>query len=76
MRISSIESSVIPPRQGIGVSDTTTVLFDLENDPTQLTPIHDKAIEARLCAEIQRIMRAHDALCLQSISGQRGGVWK
>ncbi len=54
MRISSIESSVIPPRQGIGVSDTTTVLFDLENDPTQLTPIHDTSVEARLCASADR----------------------
>jgi arylsulfatase A-like enzyme len=61
MRIPSIASSVIPPRQGVGMSDTTTVLFDLETDPTQRAPIDDHDVEARLCAEIRRIMGAHDA---------------
>lgn len=61
LRIPSIASSIIPPRQGVGVSDTTTVLYDLEPDPAQLSPLDDQEIEERMCAEILRIMREHDA---------------
>jgi arylsulfatase A-like enzyme len=61
MRIPSIASSIIPPRQGVGVSDTRTVLYDLENDPEQLAPIKDDQVEENLTAEICRLMREHDA---------------
>lgn len=61
LRVRSTETSDIPPRQGVGVSDTHTVLYDLENDPNQISPVNDPAVEARLVTQIRRIMAEHDA---------------
>jgi len=39
----------------------STMLFDIQADPTQATPIRDAAVEARLTAAILRELQAHDA---------------
>ena len=38
-----------------------TLLFDLENDPKQEHPIHDRAVEERMIAHLVRLMRENDA---------------
>jgi hypothetical protein len=38
-----------------------TVLYDLENDPNQKTPIDEPATEARLIAEMIAIMQRNEA---------------
>ena len=38
-----------------------TMLFDLQADPQQLSPIQDKAIEQRMIGHLVGIMKAHDA---------------
>ena len=47
--------------QGALIEDAQTVLFDLENDPGQTTPICDQAVEARLLREMGVIMQDHEA---------------
>ena len=47
--------------QGNGYEDTTTVLFDLRDDPEQLKPFRDDAIEARLLDLMAQLMRANEA---------------
>jgi hypothetical protein len=41
--------------------DRETVLFDLKNDPEQLQPIGDAAIEGRLSGIMAELMTATDA---------------
>jgi hypothetical protein len=43
------------------MEDTTTVLYDLERDPAQSTPISDPEVEARLRGALFRMMEANDA---------------
>ena len=43
------------------MQDTTTVLYDLETDPGQTTPIRDEAALSRLRAALFRIMAENDA---------------
>ena len=38
-----------------------TQLFDTANDPGQLSPICDEAVEARMCELMQKLMRENDA---------------
>jgi arylsulfatase A-like enzyme len=47
--------------QGGGYEDTTTVLYDLQNDYEQQRPFRDPAIEARLKAQMTTIMARNDA---------------
>jgi arylsulfatase A-like enzyme len=47
--------------QGNGYEDTTTVLFDLQDDPEQLKPFREDAIEARLLDLMAQLMRANEA---------------
>ena len=47
--------------QGGGYEDTTTVLYDLENDPDQLRPFRDEKIEARLLGLMADLMRRNEA---------------
>jgi arylsulfatase A-like enzyme len=47
--------------QGSGYEDTTTVLFDLHNDPDQLNPIRDEEVETRLMTQVDQLMRKNDA---------------
>jgi arylsulfatase A-like enzyme len=42
-------------------NDTQTVLFDLQNDPGQLHPIKNEAVENRLRAAIVQLMQANHA---------------
>jgi hypothetical protein len=42
-------------------NDTVTVMFDLATDPGQAQPITDAAVQARLTAQIVRLMREHHA---------------
>ena len=44
-----------------GQQDTQTVLYDLAQDPGQVTPVRDAAVEARLVDAMARLMRANDA---------------
>lgn len=37
------------------------LLFDLRDDPQQLHPIHDEAIEARMINLLIRLMKENDA---------------
>ena len=46
---------------GAHAADATTVLYDLERDPLQLSPIVDAAVEARLVDEMLSILRATEA---------------
>lgn len=43
------------------MEDTTTVLYDLHNDPGQTTPVHDPDIIRRLNRELFRLMAENDA---------------
>ena len=43
------------------MEDTTTVLYDLEADPGQTTPLRDEAVESRLRAALFRLMAENDA---------------
>jgi len=47
--------------QGSGYEDTTTVLFDLQNDPSQLKPFRDEVIEERLMTSMHELMKKNDA---------------
>jgi arylsulfatase A-like enzyme len=47
--------------QGAKIEDATTVLYDLEIDPGQTTPIDDPDTEARLVGEMIRIMHRNEA---------------
>ena len=47
--------------QGANVVDTETVLYDLDADPGQDTPIVDAAVIARLQAEMRLVMARHEA---------------
>ena len=51
----------IPVHDGRWFDDIGTRLFDLQEDPQQLRPFRDAAIEARLKAGIARILEQHDA---------------
>jgi arylsulfatase A-like enzyme len=44
-----------------GQRDTTTVLFDLQKDPRQLTPVSDPSVESRLLDEMAKLMISVDA---------------
>lgn len=46
---------------GAHAAEARTVLYDLANDPAQMTPIADAAVERRLVGEMLRIMRATEA---------------
>ena len=48
-------------QDGQDFSDAGTALFDLATDPGQARPLRDPAIERRLCACIEAVLRAHDA---------------
>jgi arylsulfatase A-like enzyme len=41
--------------------DTTTVLYDLESDPGQTTPLNDAEAEARMVGHLVSLMRENDA---------------
>jgi len=43
------------------MEDTTTVLYDLETDPGQTTPVDDQAVKKRLKEALFRMMTANDA---------------
>ena len=47
--------------QGARIEDAVTVLYDLARDPGQTRPIDDPETEARLTAEMTRIMRRNEA---------------
>jgi arylsulfatase A-like enzyme len=47
--------------QGMSFEDTQTRLYDLHSDPDQTAPIDDPIIEARMIAELTRLMRETDA---------------
>ena len=62
MRIDAqADASRIPMQDGQDFSDAGTALFDLATDPGQARPLRDPAIERRLCACIEAVLRAHDA---------------
>lgn len=42
-------------------SDLSTLLFDVQTDPAQLSPLSDPTVEARMTDHLLRLMREHDA---------------
>lgn len=61
MRVPCTEKSPVFNRQGSGVQiDCKTRLYDLKNDPGQLTPIDEPAVEQRLLRQMVALMRATD----------------
>jgi len=60
LKIPALADAKRSPRQG-GFADPRTVLYDLANDPKQLTPLQAPAVERDLCAAIVREMQEHDA---------------
>jgi arylsulfatase A-like enzyme len=62
LKVPSTEKSPVYNRQGAGVQIMCkTRLFDLENDPGQLTSIADSVVEARLIDAMIRLMKETDA---------------
>lgn len=61
LRLPARRDAKRPPMQGGPMEDTRTVLYDLETDPGQSTPIDNPEVEARLVEGIRRVMAAHDA---------------
>ena len=47
--------------QGGGFDDTNTVLYDLETDPDQKTPIYDKKIEKIFSKALYNLMKENEA---------------
>jgi arylsulfatase A-like enzyme len=47
--------------QGALIEDTKTVLYDLETDPEQRSPIKDPETEARLIAQMAALMQRNEA---------------
>ncbi len=62
MKIPVIPESPFFKRHGPGVLiDCHTCLFDLKNDPEQMTPIKNLQIEEKLIQKMIKMMRANDA---------------
>lgn len=57
----SNEAGKFMGNQGQNYEDTTTRLYDLNNDPSQVHPINDTEAEARLLQEMTVLMRQADA---------------
>jgi arylsulfatase A-like enzyme len=49
------------PRPALWLSNLQTMLFDLQSDPKQETPLKDPAVEARMIEHAKRLMREVDA---------------
>jgi arylsulfatase A-like enzyme len=49
------------PTTSTGSTEPRHLLFDLQSDPKQEHPIHDAAIEARLCAKMREMLADCDA---------------
>ena len=60
LKIPALADAKRSPRQG-GFADATTVLYDLESDPYQTTPISDPETERRMAKLIVSEMQSHDA---------------
>ncbi len=60
LKIPALADAKRSPRQG-GFADTRTVLYDLHDDPRQLSPVVASDIEAAVCAKIRGEMALHDA---------------
>jgi len=62
LRVPVIERSPMYGNYGPGaLIEDRTVLFDLENDPGQTTPLEDEAVEERLAELMRRLMAENDA---------------
>jgi hypothetical protein len=62
MRIDALaDAKRIPAQDGQDFGDVGTALYDLVADPGQRQPLRDAAIEGRLCACTEAVLRAHDA---------------
>jgi arylsulfatase A-like enzyme len=62
LRVPVIERSPMYRNYGPGcLLDRETVLFDLQNDPEQLSPIHDPEVEGRLSGLMAELMAATEA---------------
>ena len=60
MRLPARADAKRSPRQG-GFADTQTVLYDLQSDPHQMTPLDLPEIEADFCNRIVAEMTTHEA---------------
>lgn len=61
LRVPALPTAKRPPMQGGGFAETQTVLYDLDRDPGQTTPLDDPDTEARMAAAIAREMHRHEA---------------
>ena len=62
LKVPSTPKSPVYFGHGAGAQkDTNTVLFDLGADPRQLAPVGDRGVEARLMAEMARLMASVNA---------------
>jgi hypothetical protein len=62
LRIPVLETSPFSPNMGPRcLLENQTTLYDLDNDPTQATPLKDADTEARLRSMMARLMAENDA---------------
>ncbi|MBX2823958.1 MAG: sulfatase, partial [Gammaproteobacteria bacterium] len=61
LKLPAQDSAKRPPMQGGALGDPCTVLYDIESDPQQTTPVKNPTLEQELILEMQRIMREHHA---------------
>jgi Arylsulfatase A and related enzymes len=50
-----------PAKDKYGVGRFGTLLFDIEQDPHQLTPLHDEAVEHTMIKKLLALMKSNDA---------------
>jgi arylsulfatase A-like enzyme len=60
LKVPALPDAKRSPTQG-GFSGTRTVIYDLETDPHQMSPITDPAREQQFCNAIVADMKTHDA---------------
>jgi len=61
LKIPATQNAKRPPMQGGALDDAQTVLYDLKNDPQQLTPLHDTVIEQRMIGALRELMHKNQA---------------
>ena len=56
LKLRALDDARRPPMQGGALDDAFTVLYDLSNDPQQLQPISDSAVEQRMLQALRKMM--------------------
>lgn len=50
-----------PSTPPTGCTEEGNLLFDLEQDPKQLQPLHDEAVESRMIEAMKQLMEENEA---------------